>query len=215
MAENTKDEAPNGGLVAKLRSTLQEKYLAHEDKVNTAWRAMDQNQRVQILKELWDDYMLEDPEDDSNHPIQLLIPEWNLRDLTKPGSDYLLLLLKHRASRTSMQQYNEGVVTSGTRPEDGDYDRIMEMWMNEGLRYPNSETVENIWAVFRDDSQYGEVMDTRTSETLQGQETLLMSGPLLPYAIAYFILLRQQTLLEVMTQIVDHILKLEDAKGQA
>jgi hypothetical protein len=53
--------------------------------------------------------VLADPTDQSMGNMYKVIPEWNLRDLTQPESDYLLNHLKHHATKSLSDQYREGV----------------------------------------------------------------------------------------------------------
>lgn len=78
-----------------------------------------------------------------------IIPEWNLKDITEPGSDFFLELLRHRATTSLNYQYAQGM-------DDGnlsDHAFVLQMMSRNTLRYPN--TNDDCWSLFFDEEYYG------------------------------------------------------------
>lgn len=90
--------------------------------------------------------MLEHPSDVSLGAVYKFVPEWNVRDISEPGSNFFLDLLKHRATTTLVQQY------CGPNGVFGDYHYIMNTMDRAYLRH--TESFEDCYTFFIDD-KYG------------------------------------------------------------
>ncbi|EWY99825.1 hypothetical protein FOYG_03763 [Fusarium oxysporum NRRL 32931] len=123
-------EANSSEMFRELHGDLQRKWKAHGPKVETAWRSFNKAQRAKCMKAgSADGVFLKHLSDVSLGNTYMFIPEWNLADITEPNSDFLLDILKHRATKTLFEQYAEGV--SGTL---GDRHLIEKMHLDEVMK---------------------------------------------------------------------------------
>ncbi|KAJ9299333.1 hypothetical protein DTO271G3_2955 [Paecilomyces variotii] len=91
--------------VRELHDDLARKYRRHAAAIESAWRSLDQKGRATCLKAGAKDGVVLKHRLDRSLGDAIIIPEWNLRDITEPGSDFLLGLLKHRATTSLFEQY--------------------------------------------------------------------------------------------------------------
>jgi hypothetical protein len=78
------------------------------------------------------------------------MPEWNLRDITAPSSDFLLDMLKHRATTSLQDQYKSGV--NGAL---GDHAHIVDMMNKKNLELKDAHKVKDGYTLFLDEESYG------------------------------------------------------------
>ena len=141
-------------IVKELQKDLVRKYERHHDAVGRYWRSFDANQRARCMKAgAKDAKLLEHPLDRALGNICKFIPEWNLRDITRPGSDALLDLLDHRTSKSLYDQYYDGL--NGGK---GDANFILDMIHNGGLRLDQTQFPgldDDCYMQFTDGQDYG------------------------------------------------------------
>lgn len=112
--------------------------------------------------------MLQHPSDTSLGNVYKIMPEWNLRDLTKPGSGFLLELLEFRALNTVYDQYLEGV--NHTR---SDRDFIKHMMATKNLRH--IQNFPNEYAFLFDEDQYGMYVKLRDDMAVEDLPEMMIS----------------------------------------
>ncbi|TVY18075.1 hypothetical protein LARI1_G003499 [Lachnellula arida] len=99
----------NEKVIKDLQRDLARKCRIHGAKIQEIWRSLDKGQRTQAVKAgAAEGMVLKHPSDRSMGDVFKSIPELNLRDITEPGSDYLLNILKHRATKLLSEQYIKG-----------------------------------------------------------------------------------------------------------
>ncbi|KUI70448.1 hypothetical protein VM1G_11724 [Cytospora mali] len=182
-------------LLRDLHGDLARKYKLHGSK----------GQRIKALKAgAADGVVLRHRADPSLENVCKLIPEWNLKDITEPCSDFLLDLLHHRATQPLMYQYAMGMKAG----DPGDLDFIMEMMRTRGLRHTDS--FRNCWSFFMSDEDYGRSYHV----TAEREGFLAQMAPYIqrriciPQETAELIIIRQTHLLQGLTIMVDDILEL-------
>jgi len=118
------------GTVKELHKDLVRKYKRHHHTVGRYWRSFGIGQRIKYMKAgARNGEVLKHPMGISMGNVCKFIPEWNLRDITKPRSDALLDLLDHRTSKDLCDQY-----FSGVNDGPGDRELIGEMMHTRNLR---------------------------------------------------------------------------------
>lgn len=147
--------------VIDLHQDLQAKYQRHGATVERLWRSFDQPLRIKCIRAgAAGGAVLKNSSDASLGNVYKFIPEWNLKDLSKPGSDALLDILKHRATLPLTEQYKVGF--SGRAPDigpdiryqaPGDYAFIQDMMRTKNLRH--TERFDNCYTIFYDEERYG------------------------------------------------------------
>ena len=147
--------------------------------------------------------VLKHPLDRSMGNVYKVMPEWNLRDITEPGSDNLLDILKFRATTSLVDQY-----CSGLNDGPGDYAFIKEMMDTRGLRHVNS--FKNCYTLFYDEHKYGESIQIvrEVSQALAGLQTVIQRNLCIPRDVGKLILQRQLYLLQGLNIIIENILEL-------
>ncbi|KAL3427491.1 hypothetical protein PVAG01_01000 [Phlyctema vagabunda] len=99
-----------GGKVEVLQQDLAQKYRLRGPMVKKIWRSLDIIRRYSLLRAAGKGTnILRDRCDRDSGILCGYAPEWNLHDLTVPGSDALLDLLEYRATRSIIDQYHSGV----------------------------------------------------------------------------------------------------------
>ncbi|KAF9873519.1 hypothetical protein CkaCkLH20_08978 [Colletotrichum karsti] len=190
-----------GDAVKELHADLRRKYQIHAAKLETAWRSFDKAQRTRCIRAgAADGVVLKHNLDISLGSVYKFLPEWNLRDITEPGSDFLLDLLKHRATTTLEQQYING-------PNDGpgDHEYIVEMMQKKNLRHVAE--FKDCYTFFLD-KYYGQSFHF----VREKQATLAQFAPavrarlLIPQSTGQLILQRQLHLLQVLNIMIEDIL---------
>lgn len=199
-------EGPSSGDVVKeLHQDLARKYRIHRQKIETLWRSFDKGQRTQCLKAGFaDGVVLKHSQDYSLGNIYKIVPELNLRDITEPQSDFLLDLLKHRATTSLFEQYCQG-------PEGGlgDHQFIDKMMKTKGLRH--QDTFKDCYTFFldEDDSKYGRSVRLlkEKEESLAAFAPAINAGLLIPQSVGELVLHRQINLLQSLSILIDDILE--------
>jgi hypothetical protein len=196
------DALSNADVLKELHGDLARKYKMHAAAIENMWRSFNRNQRVRCMKAgAADGVVLEHSLDRSMGNVYKLIPEFNLRDITEPGSDSLLSLLKHRATKTLFEQYCDGV-----NGGPGDHAFIDEMIRRKGLRHV--EPFKDCYTAFMDDEKYGESYKILSDhdETLASLTPAIRARVFIPQSTGELILQRQMTLLQSLNIIIDDIL---------
>ncbi|KAH6666603.1 hypothetical protein B0J14DRAFT_195542 [Halenospora varia] len=190
--------------IKELHSDLARKYRLHGPKIEAIWRSFDQNQRAQAMKAgAADGVVLKDPLDRSMGNVYKILPELNLRDISAPGSDYLLDLLKHRATKTLHQQYCEG-------PHDGpgDHGFILNSMQVNNLQHASSFRYS--FTTFLDEDGYGQSYKSKTlkdhNEVMQNLSVAVNAGLCVPQSTGELILERQLHTLQMLNILVEDIL---------
>lgn len=86
--------------------------------------------------------------------VYKIMPEWKLRDIGEPDSDYLLDHLKHRATTSFCEQYREGV-----NGGPGDVPFILESMRVNGLRHVDNFRYK--FTLFFDGDRYGQSFEVK------------------------------------------------------
>ncbi|KAF4340807.1 Ipa [Fusarium beomiforme] len=195
-------EANSAEIIKDLHGDLQRKYKAHASKVETIWRSFNEAQRAKCMKAgAADGAVLKHASDVSLGNFYKFNPEWNLNDITKPDSDFLLDILKHRATKTMFEQYAEGV--HGTL---GDHHLIEKMQREKNLHHVNSFKHEFTYFY---DEKYGEsfkVMPKHQDEVMKGLRIAIEHGVLIPRSLGELVLQRQINILQILNVMIEDIL---------
>ena len=191
----------NAGLAKELHADLVRKYKKHERAIETAWRSFDTAQREACLRAgTPDGAVLQHPTDRALGNVYKFIPECNLRDIAESGPDFLLDLLRHRATTSLFQQYCEGDGGGA-----GDHGFIAEMERTRGLRHIQNRG--NSFTLFLDENQYGE--SYTINGPMEGSLGPLMpavrAGLCVPWSRGELILLRQIYHTQCLVILIDDI----------
>ncbi|KXX74300.1 hypothetical protein MMYC01_208563 [Madurella mycetomatis] len=198
-------ETPQKQAVLKeLHGDLARKYRTHGAAIEKIWRSFDQNQRAQCMRAgAARGEVLRHSMDPSMGNVCKIIPEWNLRDVTDPKSDFFLDMLKHRATNSLFEQY-----MNGPNGSEGDHNVILSMIHTRGLRHVNP--FKHCYTFFLSEDHYGNsvriVKDH--AETLASFATPINHGFCVPQSTGELILERQITLIQCLNIIIDDILDL-------
>lgn len=195
----------NADVVKDLHQDLARKYRLHGSKVEEIWRSFDKAQRTKALKAgAAGGVVLKHRMDPTLGNVSKIIPEWNLKDITEPGSDFLLDFLRHRATQPLMHQY-----ATGMRPgEPGDHEFIVEMMQTRNLRHIDS--FKDCWSFFMSDEDYG--MSYRVTADREGflsdMAQAIQARICIPQETGELVIARQIQLLQALTIMIDDILEL-------
>lgn len=196
------DEPLKKDVVKELHRDLSRKYRVHGPKIVQIWRSLSQGQRSKVMKAGQEEGgVLKHSSDASLGDVHKLIPEWNLRDITAPQSDFFLDILQHRATKSLPEQY-----ISGFNDRPGDHAFITEMVRTRGLKY--IEPFPNCFSLFLDDNTYGESfrMLREKEETLQDLLPVIRAGACISQSTGELILTRQISLLQTLNIMIEDIL---------
>jgi hypothetical protein len=165
-------------VIKELHRDLAWKYKIHGTRIEQIWRSFDRSQRAKALKDgATDGAVLKDPKDRAIGNVYKIMPEFNLRDITEPGSDYLLDLLKHRATKSLYEQYAQGV-----NGGPGDHSFILNSMRVNNLRH--IDTFKNSFTIFMDEEGYGQSYratgGARYKETMAGLSVAVNAGLCVP-----------------------------------
>ncbi|KAF9764609.1 hypothetical protein IL306_002778 [Fusarium sp. DS 682] len=195
-------EANSTEMIKELHGDLRRKYKAHAAKAETIWRSFNKAQRAKCMKAgAADGVVLKHATDVSLGNVYKFIPEWNLADITAPNSDFLLDILKHRATKTLFEQYAEGV--NGTL---GDRHLIEKMMREKNLRH--DKPFKNEYTYFYDE-KYGQsfkVVPKHHDEVMNGLRIAIDHGVLIPRSLGELVLQRQITILQLLNVMIEDIL---------
>ncbi|KAJ9136586.1 hypothetical protein NKR23_g9694 [Pleurostoma richardsiae] len=201
------DEWSKSNMVRELHGDLVQKYRLHGPKIEELWRSFGKAQRMRCIKAAADDgRVLKNTQDTSMGNVFRVSPEWNLRDLTKPESDLLLRILKHRATQSLSKQFIAGV--DGSR---GDRDFVLE------TRGFDINDIEKDFCRFHDDGRYGDPFTFTINQIQEQHLVAIVIGPPrdgyhIPRQPSILILHRQFVFLKNLNSIVGRILE-EDSKA--
>ncbi|KAL6232785.1 hypothetical protein BDW75DRAFT_216793 [Aspergillus navahoensis] len=191
----------------ELRRDLLRKYELHGERVGDIWRSWSPAQRTKALMAgAAEGIMLKSRNDRSLGSTRLLIPEWNIQDLTAPSPDpsTLMVHLRHRALSPLIEQYAQG---PNRQPGDA---AVIFHGMERGLQY--SETYRNEFTQFLDEDGYGVSIATRDSNTyrqfMAGIQDAVNRRVIVPRSTGELILARQVSILQALNILVEDILEL-------
>ncbi|TLD34354.1 hypothetical protein PspLS_01215 [Pyricularia sp. CBS 133598] len=180
----------NGQLAKELQADLARKYRRHSARIDDMWHSFDQRQRVRCFKSSFaTGGYLKHALDRSVGDGYLIAPEMNLGDVAESGPDYLLGILKHRATSSVYDQFFSG-------PDGSAGDRWRHVF-------------KNCYTVFWDEEKYGwsmKVDPSHKEEVLAGLKKAIDAGVLLSQDYGELILMRQVTILQVLNILVEDIL---------
>ncbi|KAE8350553.1 hypothetical protein BDV28DRAFT_138936 [Aspergillus coremiiformis] len=191
-------------LIKELQKDLARKYELHGPKIEEIWRSLGRRQRETVMRAgAAEGLVLKSPTDRSLGDVYKVIPDWNLRDIAEPDSDYLLDHLKHRATKSLCDQYAAGVDGG-----PGDAEVIFRSMQVHGLQHANS--FENCFTLFMTEDGYGQSYKTTNRTTYKETMTSMSAGVsarlIVPQSTGELIMERQSTLLTAMNIIVQDIL---------
>jgi hypothetical protein len=190
--------------VKELHRDLKGRFQRHGTKLQQMWRSLNQEQRTKVLRDgAHEGVVLKNPSDTSMGNVYELIPEWNLRDITSPSSDYLLDILKHRATTSLQMQY-----TSGANGGPGDHAHIVDMMQRKNLELTHASELKNGYTLFIDEERYGQSIKIKAgkSEVLAAMKPAIEAQLIVPQAIGELILMRQTYILQHLNIVIDDIL---------
>ncbi|KAI1085408.1 hypothetical protein F5B20DRAFT_2517 [Whalleya microplaca] len=195
--------AVDPALLVELHGDLAKRYKNHGPRLEQIWRSLSQGQRAKAMKAgTADGVVLEHSLDASMGNVCKFLPEWNLRDITAPGSDLLLYILKHRATTSLEHQYIYGF---NGRP--GDHQLIVTMMQTRNLRHTNP--FKDCYTAFWDSGSYGNsfkvVKDKK--ETLASLAPAFRASLCVPQSVGELVLTRQLYLMQSLTIIIEDILE--------
>ncbi|OBT47430.1 hypothetical protein VE00_03258 [Pseudogymnoascus sp. WSF 3629] len=191
-------------IVQELHKDLARKYKVHRARIEQIWRSLDRNLRTTVLKDgASDGVVLKNPMDRAMGNVYKIMPEWNLRDITEPGSDYLLDLLRHRATKSLCEQYCQGI-NGGL----GDASFILNSMHINNLRHV--EPFKHCFTMFMDGEQYGQsyraTSQARYEETMASLSVAVNAGVCVPQSTGELILERQLYTLQALNIVIEDIL---------
>ncbi|OTA75518.1 hypothetical protein M434DRAFT_88393 [Hypoxylon sp. CO27-5] len=195
-------EPSTESVIKELHRDLCRKYKLHGSKVQQIWRTLSQDQRSRAMKAgSAEGLVLQHAFDSSLGNVCRLIPEWNLREISAPSSDFFLDLLKHRATTSLAEQYIDGF---NGRP--GDHEHITEMMRTHNLRNVNSS--KDWYTLFIEGQRYGQ-----SYQILQDHEIVLeVLAPVIraelfvPQSTGNFILTRQLYMCQLLNIMIEDVL---------
>ncbi|KAI8948680.1 hypothetical protein F4801DRAFT_442959 [Xylaria longipes] len=188
--------------VIELQRDLAGKYRTHGPRLEQLWRGMGPAQRERAMKAgARDGEVLKHSRDPSMGNVCKFMPEWNLRDVAAAGSDFLLRILEHRATKSLEEQY-----CTGFDNFPGDYELIIEMMRTRNLRHVDS--FANCYTFFMDGDLYGtsfEILKDKES-MLAGFKPAIDAGLCVPQSVGELIISRQLFLLQGLNIMIEDIL---------
>jgi len=198
MAEASPD------FLVELHQDLSRKWKLHGTKIEKIWRSMNQKTRLEAIKAgAADGVVLKNSSDSSLGSVHKFIPEWNTQEVAAAGPDFLLDMLRHRATETLEDQYH-----SGFNGRPGDYELIVHSMQTKNLCH--KEPFEDCYTFFLNGEMYGrsyKVLQEK-EETLKGFGPAIKAGVCIPQAVGELVLLRQTYILQCLNIIIGDILML-------
>ncbi|CAJ2502431.1 Uu.00g098250.m01.CDS01 [Anthostomella pinea] len=189
--------------VKELHRDLARKWRTHGPRLEQIWRSLGQGQRAKAMKAgAMDGVVLKHSLDASLGNVCKFMPEWNLRDVTAPGSDHLLEILKHRAITTLEEQY-----LSGANSRTGDHELIMNMMRTRNLQHVDS--FRDCYTFFMEGERYGQSFKLlkEKEQTLAAFQPSIDAGLCIPQSAGELILTRQIYMLQCLNIVVEDILE--------
>ncbi|KAK7432923.1 hypothetical protein QQZ08_000394 [Neonectria magnoliae] len=166
------------------------------------WRSLNKKRRSACLKAgAVDGVVLKHATDTSLGEVWKVTPELNLHDISKPGSDFALDLIKQRATTSLFEQYCTGI-----NGGQGDHQLIETMIQMKNLRHVR--TFVHCYTFFTDDQNYGASFEITSyyEESLATFAPAIEAGLCVPQATGELILTRQINLLQSLNILVEDIL---------
>ena len=200
--------------VKGLQRDLARKYKLHGPRVEQIWQSLGQEQQEKAVKDgAKDGLVLKDPLDRSLGNVYKVMPEWNLRDLTRTSPSFLLDMIKHRATSGLHIQYNVGV-----NGGPGDHAHIVDMMQRKGLQLTDTSQYKDCYTFFFNEEQYGQsirITSGKKREVLEEMKPALRAQLIIPQSIGELILIRQMHLLQCLNLVIEDILDTtSDPEGQ-
>ncbi|TVY80275.1 hypothetical protein LSUE1_G005899 [Lachnellula suecica] len=191
-------------VIKELHGDLAAKYKRHGAKVEDMWRSFDKSKRAQAFKAgAAEGVVLKDATDRSMGNVYKIMPELNERDITEPGSDYLLKMLKYRATTSLTEQY-----CSGVNGGPGDHMFIINSMRTNNLRHADS--FKFCFTMFMDEDGYGQSYKSRNQalhdEAMVGLAPAVNAGLCVPQSTGELILQRQLYILQTLNILIEDIL---------
>ncbi|WAO84637.1 Ipa protein [Fusarium falciforme] len=185
-----------------LHQDLVQKYKVHGARVDEIWRSLSKSQRKHCMQAgATDGEVLKHPLDISLGAVYKFIPEWNLRDISEPGSDFFLELLKHIATTTLVQQY------CGFNGGLGDYHHIVNVMDRTYLRHADS--FEDCYTFFIDE-KYGVSikLSHEKEKSLAVFAPAVRANVCVPQSFGQLVLDRQMMLLQCLNVMAEDVLRM-------
>ena len=175
----------------------------HVITVERIWSSFDEFEReICFMGGPWSGEVLMDSSDTSLGNVCKLIPEWNLWDMTQHGPEHFLDLLKHRVTKSPLEQCRTGI-----NDGPGDFILIRENMRTQGLR--SADSFENCYLLFCNTEEYGLLFKAPVNfaKELENVGTILdAAGLVVPLSMGSFILQRQYSLLQNLNIMIEEIL---------
>ncbi|KAL4865170.1 hypothetical protein BDV12DRAFT_155522 [Aspergillus spectabilis] len=189
----------------QLQRDLSRKYELHGERISDIWHSWSPLQRARALKAgAADGVMLQTRTDRSLGNVRLIIPDWNLRDLTESDPETFMSKLRHRATTPLNEQY-----ARGPNGGPGDADIIFNS-MQRGLEHV--QRFRNEFTRFWGEDDYGESSEAKDAATyrqvMAGLATAVNARLVVPRATGELIMQRQGILLQSLNILVEDILDL-------
>ena len=189
----------------QLHLSLQRKYKLHAAKIREIWPTFDRTQRAEAVKAGSAGKILKHSKDASLGNVYKILPEWNLHDLTEPGSNALLDILEYRATKSLHEQY-----LAGLHERPGDAQVIFESIRTQNLRH--LEPFRNSFTLFLSVDEHGQSFTAKDAaayrSTMAGLSTAVDDGRCVPRSTGELILTRQKYFMTLLDQAIDDILDL-------
>ncbi|KAL2065141.1 hypothetical protein VTL71DRAFT_4282 [Oculimacula yallundae] len=187
-------DAFNVELPAKVRDLhkdLATKFRQDGPRAEQLWRSFDKNKRAHAMVNIATGKLLLKPTDTRLGNLHLLIPEFNLLEISAPDDDRLLDLIRHRATTSLWEQYNGGV---GEELGDATF---IEKSLRNGLTGNTSDSLQYSLTIFTDNEKYAERTQYQNkkkfNQALSSFSSPATSGACVPRAIGDLILTRQHS----------------------
>ncbi|KAK0730197.1 hypothetical protein B0H67DRAFT_476561 [Lasiosphaeris hirsuta] len=198
-------DLPTNLIVKELHQDLARKYKKHGAAVSNMWRSFNKSQRTACLKAgAAEGLVLKHPLDPSLGAVSKFMPEWNLRDIAESSPDFLLDLLRHRATESLHHQYQ-----AGYNGGPGDHPFIEGMMATRNLRC--AMPFPNCYNMFLEGigREYGEAfkLSAELTEIPSPLITAMQARLIIPQSTGELILQRQMYLLQSLNIIIDDILE--------
>nr|ABY83629.1 ipa protein [Plenodomus lingam] len=188
-----------------LHADLARKFQRQGPLIEQTWRSLQQRQRETIVRDgSLDGVVLKHPDDTSMGAVYKILPEWNMRDLTAPSSDFLLNLLRHRATTSLQDQYASGVNGSA-----GDYEHIVDMMCRKNLQLRNASDHNDQFTTFHSKEKYGQTFATTPGnkrEVVASLRSAFQAGLIVPQSTGELIMMRQLYILQALNITFEDIL---------
>ena len=188
-------------MIKDLHKDLVREYDNHAAVVEQYWRSFDKKQRTDCIKAgLADGAILKHPLDPSLGVVYKIIPEINLRDITTE-SEFLLVLLKHRATNTLLDQYMAG-------PNGGPGDHAIMEHSMETRNLRLKDPVKDGFTLFLDGDKYGRSFEIMRDapEAWAAVEMARRANLCVPQELGDLILQRQLYMLQTLNIVIEDIL---------